>query len=147
MHTIKGSARMAGAMTLGQHIHDMESRIESMANTGGAVRQPLLDDLLARHDLSMQMFDQLQNPQAYVVPEVAEVLTAAQELDRFQEELIAGADAPVAETKTSELVSLNPVIPVNAGAQVRAMPAAAPLSAPVQPAGTGSAGPCACRRT
>ncbi len=135
MHTIKGSARMAGAMTLGQHIHDMESRIESMANTGGAVRQPLLDDLLARHDLSMQMFDQLQNPQAYVGPEVAEVLTAAQELDRFQEELIAGTDAPVAETKTSELVSLNPVIPVNAGAQVRAMPAAAPLSAPVQPAG------------
>ncbi|MBR7782450.1 response regulator [Undibacterium sp. LFS511W] len=133
MHTIKGSARMAGAMTLGQHIHDMESRIESMANTGGAVRQPLLDDLLARHDLSMQMFDQLQNPQAYVTPEVPEVLTAAQELDRFQEELIAGAESAVPETKVPELVSLNPVVPVNTGAQVRAMPAAMPLNAPSQP--------------
>jgi chemosensory pili system protein ChpA (sensor histidine kinase/response regulator) len=133
MHTIKGSARMAGAMTLGQHIHDMESRIESMANTGGAVRQPLLDDLLARHDLSMQMFDQLQNPQAYVAPEVPEVLTAAQELDRFQEELIAGAESAAPETKVPELVSLNPVVPVNTGAQVRAMPAAMPLNAPSQP--------------
>ncbi|MES2105613.1 MAG: Hpt domain-containing protein [Pseudomonadota bacterium] len=68
MHTIKGSARMAGAMQLGQHTHDMEARIENLMHAGGAVRQPLLDDLLMRHDHSMHLFDRLQNP---AVPEVA----------------------------------------------------------------------------
>ncbi|GGC82512.1 hybrid sensor histidine kinase/response regulator [Undibacterium terreum] len=67
MHTIKGSARMAGAMQLGQHTHDMEARIENLMHAGGAVRQPLLDDLLMRHDHSMHLFDRLLNPGA---PEV-----------------------------------------------------------------------------
>jgi chemosensory pili system protein ChpA (sensor histidine kinase/response regulator) len=64
MHTIKGSARMAGAMTLGQHTHDMEARIENLMHTGGAIRSPLLDDLLSRQDYSMQLFERLQNPDA-----------------------------------------------------------------------------------
>src|SRR5690606_28328779 len=29
LHTLKGSARMAGAMRLGEHVHQMESRLES----------------------------------------------------------------------------------------------------------------------
>ncbi|WP_394777415.1 Hpt domain-containing protein [Undibacterium sp.] len=68
MHTIKGSARMAGAMQLGQHTHDMEARIENLMHAGGAVRQPLLDDLLMRHDHSMHLFERLQNPAVAEVP-------------------------------------------------------------------------------
>ncbi|HTD04816.1 Hpt domain-containing protein, partial [Undibacterium sp.] len=68
MHTIKGSARMAGAMQLGQHTHDMEARIENLMHAGGAVRQPLLDDLLMRHDHSMHLFERLQNPAVLAAP-------------------------------------------------------------------------------
>jgi chemosensory pili system protein ChpA (sensor histidine kinase/response regulator) len=93
MHTIKGSARMAGAMQLGQHVHEMEARIESLmytgSDTGSTVRPPLLDDLLARHDFSMQLFERLQNPATANALASAEAaltqsgLTAAQELDQF----------------------------------------------------------------
>ncbi|GCB04075.1 hypothetical protein PSUB009319_17060 [Ralstonia sp. SET104] len=42
LHTVKGSARMAGAMTLGQAAHEMESAIE------GGLRQNRVDDVLFR---------------------------------------------------------------------------------------------------
>lgn len=61
LHTIKGSARMAGAMALGQHMHEMETRIENIAHAG----RPsgiALEDLLARHDYGLHLFEQLQNP-------------------------------------------------------------------------------------
>ena len=59
LHTIKGSARMAGAMRLGQHMHEMESRIEQVMH-GGAPSPQVMDDLLSRHDHGLQMFDALQ---------------------------------------------------------------------------------------
>ena len=65
LHTIKGSARMAGAMRLGQHMHEMESRIEQVMHSTQPSPQAM-DDLLARHDHGLQMFDALQNPQAAV---------------------------------------------------------------------------------
>ncbi|MFZ6732825.1 Hpt domain-containing protein [Undibacterium sp. Ji42W] len=125
MHTIKGSARMAGAMGLGQHIHDMESRIETLMHGGSAVRVSLLDDLLARHDHSMHMFDRLLHPEAHATPVQADApLTAAQELDQFQEQMAAtNTDAPVV---INELVNLTPVVPL----MTRAIPARA-AAAPV----------------
>jgi len=134
MHTIKGSARMAGAMGLGQHIHDMESRIETLMHGGSAVRVSLLDDLLARHDHSMHMFDRLLHPEAYAAPvQVDAPLTTAQELDQFQEQMAASnTDAPVI---INELVNLTPVVPM----MTRATPStavAAPVSTPVVGANT-----------
>ena len=61
LHTAKGSARMAGAMGLGQHLHMIESHIEDILHSGTAT-PPELEDLLARYDHSMQIFDYLQNP-------------------------------------------------------------------------------------
>jgi chemosensory pili system protein ChpA (sensor histidine kinase/response regulator) len=61
LHTIKGSARMAGAMALGQHMHEMETRIEQLMAQDAALPHAH-DDLLARHDLGLQMFELLQNP-------------------------------------------------------------------------------------
>ncbi|MES2831413.1 MAG: Hpt domain-containing protein [Pseudomonadota bacterium] len=63
LHTIKGSARMAGAMRFGQHLHDMESRIEQVMHLSQQPPQ-VLDDLLARHDLGLQMFDALHHQDA-----------------------------------------------------------------------------------
>ncbi|WP_188395774.1 hybrid sensor histidine kinase/response regulator [Oxalicibacterium flavum] len=60
LHTVKGSARMAGAMALGQHLHEMETRIETISHAGHPAA-PMFDDLLARHDLASQLFEQLQD--------------------------------------------------------------------------------------
>ena len=62
LHTIKGSARMAGAMRLGQHMHDMESRIEQVMHGSSLPSAQVMDDLLSRHDHGLQMFDALQAP-------------------------------------------------------------------------------------
>lgn len=61
LHTLKGSARMAGAMALGQHMHEMETRIENIAHAG-LPSSLMLDDLLARYDYALYMFEQLQDP-------------------------------------------------------------------------------------
>jgi chemosensory pili system protein ChpA (sensor histidine kinase/response regulator) len=60
-HTIKGSARMAGAMQLGQYLHDTESLIETLLNAGHP-DHAALDMLLARHDHSLSLFESLQDP-------------------------------------------------------------------------------------
>ncbi|MBT9612402.1 MAG: Hpt domain-containing protein [Burkholderiales bacterium] len=44
LHTLKGSARMAGAMRLGEFTHHMETRVETMVD-GGAPANELFDDL------------------------------------------------------------------------------------------------------
>ncbi|RZI41669.1 hybrid sensor histidine kinase/response regulator [Herbaspirillum sp. HC18] len=67
LHTLKGSARMAGAMSLGQHLHDMETRIENIMHLGTS--SPLsIEETLIRYDQALQMFEQLQNPQAAATP-------------------------------------------------------------------------------
>ena len=62
LHTLKGSARMAGAMGLGQHLHEIETRIEQITYADAAT-PAALEDLLARHDYGLQLFEVLQNPQ------------------------------------------------------------------------------------
>lgn len=70
MHTLKGSARMAGAMRLGQQIHEMEARIEQLMQAGSSSPQSI-EDLLARHDYGLHLFEQLQNQPASVTPPAA----------------------------------------------------------------------------
>ncbi|MDQ9171259.1 Hpt domain-containing protein [Oxalobacteraceae bacterium R-40] len=61
LHTIKGSARMAGAMELGQHMHVLETRIEQITRLGTPTAEAI-DELLSRLDLGLYMFDQLRDP-------------------------------------------------------------------------------------
>ena len=128
MHTIKGSARMAGAMQLGQHTHDMEARIESLMHTGSAVRQPLLDDLLSRHDYSMQLFDRLQNPLAPASDSPEQELSTAQEIDQFQTSM--GSEPHDELEPVRELVSLSPLMPLQSirAAKMPTAQVAAPLA-------------------
>ncbi len=65
LHTVKGSARMAGAMRLGQHTHEIETRIETIM-LSGAISAKTIDDLLTQHDRSLTLFDWLENPSAEV---------------------------------------------------------------------------------
>ena len=63
LHTIKGSARMAGAMRLGQQMHDMESRIDQISIVG-VPSAAAFEDLLGRFDIGLYLYDQLQHPDA-----------------------------------------------------------------------------------
>ncbi|MES2048204.1 MAG: Hpt domain-containing protein [Pseudomonadota bacterium] len=116
MHTIKGSARMAGAMQLGQHTHDMESRIENLMHTGSAVRQPMLEDLMSRHDYSLHLFDRLQNPLSAPVAAPSAVVSTAQELDQFQA-VSAETTQDLSGVKGDETAAFLPS-PATAGAQI-----------------------------
>ncbi|MFC5551581.1 Hpt domain-containing protein [Massilia aerilata] len=63
LHTVKGSARMAGAMRLGQHTHALETQIENMLHAG-TTSPAAFDELLANYDQALLLFEQLQQPGA-----------------------------------------------------------------------------------
>lgn len=115
LHTIKGSARMAGAMQLGQHMHEMETRIEAIMHSGSTSAQSL-DDLLARYDYGLQLFEVLQNPNAAQPAPMAAFQAAP------QEQAAAAGAGPV------ELTS---IIPLNTGNFAGAAPVPAMQKAAV----------------
>jgi len=73
LHTVKGSARMAGAMRLGQHVHEIETQIENMVHAGTST-PAAFDELMANYDHALLLFEQLQNP---VAPEAAAAAAGA----------------------------------------------------------------------
>jgi chemosensory pili system protein ChpA (sensor histidine kinase/response regulator) len=106
LHTLKGSARLAGALRLGERAHRMESQIESLGSDGVAARD--IEPLLQRFD-SIQTNLDIMRGGGGISPVGVEA-----------------APAPQLEAEFAPRVSLP--------AQVRdeAAPALAPLAAPVQ---------------
>ena len=78
LHTLKGSARMAGAIRLGELCHVMESRIEEALETGGALPADLFEFLEERMDRLSADVERMRAPKAAPVT-------------------VAAADAPKAE--------------------------------------------------
>ncbi|MEZ5661625.1 MAG: Hpt domain-containing protein, partial [Burkholderiaceae bacterium] len=58
LHTVKGSARMAGVMILGQQVHEMESRVEA-AMDQPAVETVMIEELLSELDQVTEQFEAL----------------------------------------------------------------------------------------
>lgn len=76
LHTLKGSARMAGAMRLGEHVHQLESRLETAMHAG----QPpasLIEELVAGLDQAEQMMRVLSGVEQAVETAPDEVQVAA----------------------------------------------------------------------
>ena len=69
LHTFKGSARMAGAMKLGELVHDMETRIESAMQLA-SVPAVVVEDLQSQYDQAQLLFERLLHSPA-VAPEAA----------------------------------------------------------------------------
>ncbi len=65
MHTVKGSARMAGAMRLGELVHEMETRVEAAAALRDIPRTAF-EELLAGHDQTLELYDALMHPERVV---------------------------------------------------------------------------------
>ncbi len=149
LHTVKGSARMAGAMRMGQVVHEMEARVES-AMALAFTPTSLMEDLQADQDRLHLLLDELVNPGAFVTVAAetdadaeADVNASAPALpaDAAQdaEDVDAlGASAVTAITVLDPLDALEtgaPVVPVAvpAGAAPRAAaPAAAQAAAMVR---------------
>ncbi|MBB5193231.1 chemosensory pili system protein ChpA (sensor histidine kinase/response regulator) [Silvimonas terrae] len=98
LHTLKGSARMSGAMRMGEATHRMESRLLA---AGSLVSGPLIDELESDYDLINLLFDELagRTPNAAdVVGQTAQAVAATQARGPAQPLLAA---APDAEGKTT----------------------------------------------
>ncbi|MDR2031247.1 MAG: Hpt domain-containing protein [Azoarcus sp.] len=67
LHTLKGSARMAGAMTLGSQIHQIESRLDAALNAGEDIL-PLIEEITSALDITGQMIGALAGGLAPVIP-------------------------------------------------------------------------------
>ncbi len=76
LHTVKGSARMAGAMRLGEAVHEMETRIEAAMQLAD-IPPVIIDDLHSEYDHAMALYDELQNPAAATVQPAGAVPAAA----------------------------------------------------------------------
>lgn len=66
LHTLKGSARMTGAMAVGEITHHMESRVEA-ALAAGHAQAKLHDELEASFDRAVRLLDTLRQPAPAVV--------------------------------------------------------------------------------
>ncbi|MCL2161258.1 MAG: Hpt domain-containing protein [Betaproteobacteria bacterium] len=72
LHTLKGSARMAGAMVLGNRVHQLESRMESALDTGDDTAS-VIDEITSALDGIEQMVAVLAHDPAPEAP-VAEAI-------------------------------------------------------------------------
>src|SRR6266446_5620618 len=102
LHTLKGSARMAGAMALGELTHHMETRVEN-AMSVKTLPTALFGELETSWDRMGILFEQLQKPRApegvpaaAVPPRPAALATEAPEA---LPELMPLAGAPAAAAK------------------------------------------------
>ncbi|UCV22668.1 Hpt domain-containing protein [Ferribacterium limneticum] len=90
LHTFKGSARMAGAMNLGEATHQLEARLEEMLRAGH-VTPAFIDEIESGCDVLDQAVERLRaGPQEQVVAEAPEVAA---------ETLSAEGQSPAAETE------------------------------------------------
>jgi chemosensory pili system protein ChpA (sensor histidine kinase/response regulator) len=126
LHTIKGSARMAGAMALGQHMHDIETRIEQITRSG-TPSSSAIEELLGRLDQGLYVFEQLQNPDA---GKSMPVVNAAEEPRDRTENLSEAAGL----TANQDLVVLQSLTPVPAARGAKFSPITATAQLPTSPA-------------
>ena len=83
LHTFKGSARMAGAMNLGELTHNLETRVEDVLRAGQA--SPVhVEEIEAGCDILQQFVDRLQGGEGAVAPiaegEAAPVAVAVEQV-------------------------------------------------------------------
>ncbi|MEO5737587.1 MAG: Hpt domain-containing protein, partial [Variovorax sp.] len=124
LHTLKGSARLAGAMRLGERAHRMESEIELLGSSG--VERASIEHLLARFDVLQATFDGLRAADDATQAEIAQrALEAA-----------ATAKRKAAETPAPAVVALVSTEPANEPIHANAADLAARADKPALPTPT-----------
>ncbi len=100
LHTLKGSARMCGAMALGELTHSMETKVEN-ALALKALPETLFDELETSYDRMGVLFDRMQHPDAFApepapAPEPEVTAPAIEEAPAEDETPAAAAPEPAA---------------------------------------------------
>jgi chemosensory pili system protein ChpA (sensor histidine kinase/response regulator) len=103
LHTLKGSARLAGAMRLGELAHRMESSVESIPHEGAQSAD--IEALMAQLDGMQYNFDVLRNPALAPEPRVASVAPAV--VDAVPDSSTV-SNAPT-DASSSSVVPMRPV--------------------------------------
>jgi len=116
LHTLKGSARMCGAMALGELTHHMETRVES-ALTLKHLPATLFDELEVSYDRLGLLYDRLLNPQAAGPLDEEPETAPAPAVERAPRQPAPAAPAPAAATATAKPQAA----PADAEATPRAM--------------------------
>ena len=122
LHTLKGSARLAGAMRLGEMAHRMESAIEQMGSE--FIQASQIEPMLTRFDRLQQVFDELCHgpSEAPVAAPVAESYPAPQPAS----EAMPVTDM-VPDTASRPVPAARPVMPAPTQARMAA-PATSPAA-------------------
>ncbi|HEY0821973.1 MAG TPA: response regulator, partial [Rhizobacter sp.] len=125
LHTLKGGARLAGAMRLGEMAHRLETAIEHLL-AQPAVTTPEVDALHARSDALSMVFEALRSRDAQAYAEAEDSLHAA-----LSDEPVAPPPvvAPLLQPVAAPPV-LQPVAAIPAPVVVQAAPAPAPAPTP-----------------
>ncbi|MGH6624514.1 MAG: Hpt domain-containing protein, partial [Burkholderiaceae bacterium] len=117
LHTIKGSARMAGAMRLGELVHDMETRMEAAMQLAH-IPAAIIEDLHSQYDKAMALYDELQHPgaaEAVAPVAAAESAPMAPVIDLAAARAEAKAEAkggrPTEQRAPTPLVGVEAVMP------------------------------------
>ncbi len=132
LHTLKGGARLAGAMRLGEMAHRLETRIErvlAQADTAGAN----IDELQARTDSLSQTFEALRSRDATAY---ADAMAAAEQAAAEVPAAPAAPEpaAPVQEAQAESEFEAEPEPQPQAGLQGEDdAPASGPAAAPLTP--------------
>jgi len=128
LHTVKGSARMAGAMRLGELVHEMETRIESAMQLV-SVPSVVIEDLQGQFDQALSLFDDLHAP-------TQPTLQPAHGLEADAAAAAAATAAPELEADEAEseppgtMLTAQPVREAEAEPEKPAATPVAPVSAP-----------------
>jgi chemosensory pili system protein ChpA (sensor histidine kinase/response regulator) len=106
-HTVKGSARMAGAMRLGQVVHEMESRVEA-ALALPRLPASMIDDLQSQYDIALNLFEVIRDPALATSQSHVPVVVMPEQI-KLDSEQFAAEQAQLASTNAA-LDSLSPVL-------------------------------------
>ena len=112
LHTVKGAARMVGAMRIGHLVHDMEARVERVS-LQDSIPSALIDDLIVRHDQVLALYDAIRDPRSEAA------LNAAQ---RVVESLSGRVESPISEPESERVSESRPEIESRRELQARTEP-------------------------
>jgi chemosensory pili system protein ChpA (sensor histidine kinase/response regulator) len=137
LHTLKGGARLAGAMRLGEMAHRLETAIEHLSSHE-QVQASDIEPLLARADAMSALFETLGRPAA---EPVAESAAAAPPVEPAPFAEPAREPEPAQEGAPEQAAAMPPAAEVEADAAEGALPAGEPAAVPSEEAAAERAEP------
>ncbi|MCL2829687.1 MAG: Hpt domain-containing protein [Betaproteobacteria bacterium] len=131
LHTLKGSARMTGAMNLGALTHAIEAKVEQAQHTGKPAPE-LIDDIENAFDTVVQIIDFLANGEPFEAGLPTTPLAAADISAEPVPETVLREEEPLGEETPFEPEATGISVPEETPAiPVEAPLAAAAISAPI----------------